>query len=303
MKLYRKVVMNGYEMKELPFKREFELEGCLTVDPELLSINDDDLTVSRLITVEPFIRNKKGGKNFRPDMIVAFGSGQIGIVELKKGIINTKALEQLRTYLDNSDGLAENPSLKKYQDEEGNEDVDLRSKRLYVGVLVGSQIDESVKSELEKQRKRIRIYGVSLKRYTIDDHDTFLISEVCGRKIRDTTKYQINGGSVFYGKSRFVLEIIRRYANMKQAITFSDLKEAFPDSLRGVKKSMWGCFVKKSEAERLKNKSGYSRHFLEEDEIIHIADADIAVSSQWGIGNIKAFVMNAEKLGFKIDER
>ena len=119
MKLYRKVVMNGYEMKELPFKREFELEGCLTVAPELLSLNDDDLTVSRLITVESFIRNKRRGQNHRPDMIVALSGGQIGIVELKKGIIDVKALTQLRAYLDNPGGLAEHPSLKRFKGEEG----------------------------------------------------------------------------------------------------------------------------------------------------------------------------------------
>ena len=300
MKLYRKVVLNGYEMKELPFKREFELEGCLTVDPELLSLNDDDLIVSRLITVEPFIRNKRRGKNFRPDMIVALSSGQIGIVELKKGIIDGKALEQLRKYLENIGGLAENPFLKRYKNEEGNEGVDLWDRRLYVGILAGSQIDEAVKKALEESRDKIRIYGVSIKRYTIDDHDTFLFSEVCGKRRRDTSKYQIDGGTTRFGKARFVLEIIRRYVSQHPSIAYDSLKMVFPDNLRGVKMSQWGCFVRKADAERLRKCSGYSRHFLD-DDVIQIGDDYIAVSSQWGIGNIKGFVEAAKKLGFKID--
>jgi len=299
MKLYKTTVMNGFVLNEQPFRREFELEGILTVHPELLSLNDDDLIVSKVIAVEPYMRNKRGSKNHRPDMFVAIKSGQIGVVELKKGPIDTKALDQLRQYLENKDGLAENAFLKKYKEEEGNEDINLRGKSLYVGILVGNQIDETVKEELKKLRNVIRIYGVSVKRYTIESHDTFLLSEIYGKKGRDTTKYQIDGGSTVYGKARFVLEIIRRYVAKKPSITYDELKVVFPDKLRGVRNSQWGCFVKKIEAERLRKASGYSRHFLD-DDIIRIGDGEIAVSSQWGIGNIKPFVEQAKKLKFEI---
>jgi hypothetical protein len=43
-----------------------------------------------------------------------------------------------------------------------------------------------------------------------------------------------------------------------------------------------------------------SRHFLKPEEIIQLADSRIAVTNQWGIGNINHFINQARKLDYKI---
>jgi hypothetical protein len=42
------------------------------------------------------------------------------------------------------------------------------------------------------------------------------------------------------------------------------------------------------------------RHFLKPEEIVQLADAQIAVTTQWGIGNINNFIRQAGKLDYEI---
>ena len=114
--------------------------------------------------------------------------------------------------------------------------------------------------------------------------------------------YSINGSGSF-GKCRLVLEVIRQYAAQHPDVTYSELAAVFPKSLRGVKRenTFWGCINRKVDADRLLAETGRSRHFLQDDEVIGLKDGtQVAVSSQWGSGNINLFIDQARKLGFNI---
>ena len=75
-------------------------------------------------------------------------------------------------------------------------------------------------------------------------------------------------------------------------------------NFRGVKneKTYWGCVNIKGDAVELFRETGRKRHFLGAGETIRLADGtEIAVSSQWGSGNIHLFIEAAKRLGFVIE--
>lgn len=299
MKLYRKVVMNGFDLEDFPFMREFELEGCLETDTALLSIDDDVLKVRKLIAVEAFMPGARKGNDGRSDMIVAYEGGQIGIVELKRGDIDKKAFDQLTDYLKARKGLLSNEALSEYQGE--NEELDLNNEKSYIGVLVGTDITDEVVDSLNGGGT-IPVYAIVLKRFRNGNEDVFVFSEVYGKGGRDYSKYTINGEAKQYGKGRLVLEVIRRYVAEQGSISYTQLEEKFPKELRGVKRKGMGCFARKGEAESLMGRTGYRRHYLKNDEIIQLKDFEIAVSTEWGLGNIDGFIKHVQdgKMGFDI---
>ena len=119
----------------------------------------------------------------------------------------------------------------------------------------------------------------------------------------DTSKYSIDGQE-WLGKGRLVLAVIKKYVKDNPGVSYGQLTNAFPPSVRGLKRTTrWGCFVPSREARELYVNTGIKRHFLKEDELIVLANGEeIAVSSQWGIGNIGPFLARARELGFKILE-
>ena len=300
MKIYRKTLMNGFELADYPFRREFELEGLLISNPELLSINDDDLQVSRLIGVEPFIRNGRRAKNGRADMLVSYEDGRIGIVELKRGTIDEKAYKQLVDYLAARKGLEESKALQSFKRIAGNEDLDLRDQNQYVGVLVGTDIDDEVITLLKDGKDGVPVHALTLKRYRCEDKSYFVFTNTYQAGGKDYTKYKIAGCGHEFCKSKLVLEVIRRYVEeRKKHITYAELEEEFPKSLRGVKKRGLGCFARKEEAEELFKTTEFKRHYLEPENIIQLKDCEIAVCKEWGVGIMQPFLKRARK-HFKI---
>ena len=63
-----------------------------------------------------------------------------------------------------------------------------------------------------------------------------------------------------------------------------------------------GCFARKGDAESLMGRTGYRRHYLKDDEIIQIKGCEIAVSTEWGLGNIEGFIKHVQDnpWGFEI---
>ena len=109
---------------------------------------------------------------------------------------------------------------------------------------------------------------------------------------KDTSTYFFNGQSL--PKSRLVLAVIKDYVSKNPKTTFDDLKIAFPDKWQS-KSSSGAVFVRLRDAEKLFEDKGYKRHFFKEGEIIQLSDEVVAVSNQWGIGNIDAFVTGSNQ--------
>ena len=106
-----------------------------------------------------------------------------------------------------------------------------------------------------------------------------------------------------YGKARLVLEVIRRYVEAHTKVKYHELQSIFPKEWSGVKRSANGCFIRKVEAVSQQDDTGYTRHFLKDGDTIYLPDGEIAVSTQWGVGNIQTFIngVNASKaIGIKI---
>lgn len=305
MTLYKKTVMNGAVLEEYPFAREFELEGCLASNPELLSLDDDELVPIRVIALEAHLRNgrvRSKKKDGRPDMLIALSNGKIGVVELKKDVLNHDAFRQLEDYLAATKELSENADLKAYAKLEGNEEIDLQAPETYIGILVGADIESDVQAKIEETEQSI--FAVILSRFRTVTHDLLITSAVYRpKKSRDYCKYTINGAEELYGKGRLVLEVIRRYVVGHPEVTFEGLRKEFPASLRGIKSKGWGCFAWLSDAQRIAEETQFKRHFLKTSEIIHLKEGAIAVSTQWGIGNIDNFINNARRLEFNVKKK
>ena len=109
---------------------------------------------------------------------------------------------------------------------------------------------------------------------------------------RDTSKYTFNGKA--FPKSRLVQAVVKDYVSKNPNTTFDELKKAFPDEWH--RKSARGAvFVRLVEAEKIFNDTGHRRHFFKETDTIQLPDEVIAVSNQWGIGNIGNFVDGSNK--------
>lgn len=125
-----------------------------------------------------------------------------------------------------------------------------------------------------------------------DSHtETSLMLEQGGK---DYTKFIFE--DVSYGKGRLVLAVVRAYVAKHQKVSFAELNEAFPSDIQG----SIGIFSEKEAAIALFEETGHKRHFLKQDELIQIQDCVIAVSREWGKGNINNFIGHARSLGFDI---
>lgn len=111
---------------------------------------------------------------------------------------------------------------------------------------------------------------------------------------RDKTKYIFNGKVL--PKNRLVLNVIKEYVKQNNP-TLSELQRTFDKTLQGSR-------IVVENLELVKNISDYKkRYFCNNDDIILLKDNTKAcVCTQWGIFNIKKFLLVAKNLGFNIDE-
>lgn len=107
-------------------------------------------------------------------------------------------------------------------------------------------------------------------------------------------KYVFEG--IEYGKGRLVLAVITAHVKAHPGISLKELKAAFPKQLQGSR----GVFASKDEAQAIFEKTEIKRHFINQDEVLPLGDAEVAVSSQWGSGNIDRFIQHAISLGYAI---
>lgn len=106
---------------------------------------------------------------------------------------------------------------------------------------------------------------------------------------KDYTKYIFNGNK--YGKNRLVLAVIKDYVKNNPSITYQKLQTVFPNSLQGTE-----TFTTETEAKQKTDR----RNFIKKNELITLADATIAVSTQWGLANIEPFINHCKKMNLDI---
>jgi hypothetical protein len=293
MQIYRHLTANHIVLKAMPFFREISMEAYLIENPDVLALDEEDLSTVSIVDAEVPVPEARRTKNAdgRIDLLAVYGESTVGIVELKLGQLNEGHLTQLEDYLARADQLRD--LLKEHAIKEDTQ---------LIGVLVGTSIGAELRAKIEigyVTQEAIPIAALTLSRYKGNDNNVYVVTDTffknSSRKF-DKTKYRLNGET--HGKNRLVLSIIKRYVEDHPGLTFSALSKIFPKELQG-----WsGCFETVENAEKTVEETGYRRHFLKAEEIIELADSRIAVSTQWGIKKMGRFIETAQNLGFKIAE-
>ena len=279
------VYKNGEAVAIQPKQFCFELamEGYVADNPNILTNNQLDLTEPEIKGFEIPIDSKH-----RIDIQMRYANDTTAIVELKNVSVGDSALQQLLNYL---------MTIRQKMAKEYGEDADNLQ---LVGILVGPEFDDEVIKKIESggQNQDV-VYGVELQRY-FDDGNWYVFTRWYGPKSKkDYTKYILNGNkNKPLGKGRLVYEVIKNYLNQNPGIGFTQLKKAFPDSLRNKKHQSVKNHVVAMESSVMQD-DRFSRYFKEP---LMCADGAIVVSSQWGIGNIKPFIERAIAKGYIINE-
>jgi hypothetical protein len=115
---------------------------------------------------------------------------------------------------------------------------------------------------------------------------------------RSYSKYQFEGE--LYGKGRLVLAVVKAHCEKHSDLSLDGLKDAYPDTLQG----SVGVVTTISKALEIVERSPkkQKRHFIKPEELISVADGDIAVCTEWGSGNIDNFIERARLHGFDIQQ-
>ena len=112
---------------------------------------------------------------------------------------------------------------------------------------------------------------------------------------KDLTKYRFDGARLH--KNRLVLAVVKAYVRDHPTMNMEQLETVFPRKLQGN-----AVFATLEQGREIFQRTGNKRHFVEEDEIVRLADGKkIAVSSQWGADNLNRFLSCAHELGYEIE--
>ena len=176
-------------------------------------------------------------------------------------------------------------------------DTVVSSQPKWIGVMVGETINPDLMLKIRKgyylPETDIPIAALTINRYKGKDGnvyvttDTYFIERV---KNRDYTKYSFNDQK--YAKNRLVLAVIKDFVEKNPTITYSQLEKEFPQSLQG-RETFTTETIAKQKSDR--------RNFIEPDKLITLEDETIAVSTQWGLTNIKSFIEHCKRMNIKIE--
>jgi hypothetical protein len=295
MQIFRHLTANDVQLKQFPFRRELSMEAYLIENEGVLGLDGD--TFSNVEIVEAELTLKQGRKSKdtdgRIDILATYSQEYIAVVELKLGQLEDIHLKQLEDYLEEKDQI-----LKQFPNILNKE---LAPCPKWIGVLVGSSIESGLASKIEsgyKTNSEIQIAALTMQRFRSLDGNVYITTDTYFAKTnstKDASRYLFSGET--FGKGRLVLAVIQRHVEKHPNITFSELIKVFPRSCQGSR----GVFATQDEANEIYAKSGRKRHFLNPDEIIRLSDSSIAISNQWGIGNIDEFIKQARKGGYVIN--
>lgn len=295
MQIFRHLTINDVQLEEFPFKRELFMEAYLIENEGVLSLDSDTFNNVEIVEAELTLKQGRSSKDTdgRIDILATYSQEYISIIELKLGQLEEVHLQQIEDYL-----RSKNQILEQYPDIL-NQEISPIPK--WVGVLVGNSIEPNLATKLRNgyiSPDGTQIFALTIQRFRGSDGHVFVTTDTYFNNVntlRDTSKYLFNGESL--GKGRLVLAVVKRHCENNPNITYSQLEQIFPKSCQGSS----GVFTTFESANDVLTSSGRKRHFLNTDELIQIEGATIAVSSQWGIGNIDRFIKCANQNGHIIE--
>lgn len=288
MYLHKHISANNVVIDSFPFQREIAMEAYLIENPTVLSMETDGFNEVDILKCEVSLLDGRFDKNTdgRIDILAKYGQEYIAVVELKLGELTENHLVQLESYLkERQQILSKFPEIW---------DTTVSNQPKWVGVMIGATINPDLMLKIRKGyyfENDIPIAALTINRYKGKDGNVYVVTDtyfIESVKNRDYTKYYFNGQK--FGKNRLVLAVIKDYVEKNPKITFSQLKAVFPDTLQGRE-----TFTTESIAKNKRDR----RNFIEPEELITLTDETIAVSTQWGVGNINKFLDHCKQM--KID--
>ena len=118
-------------------------------------------------------------------------------------------------------------------------------------------------------------------------------------KGHDTTKYSLDSGANYFGKGRFVREVVVAYLSAHPSITFTQLEQVFPDELQGsygVVRRLEDIYNSGHDQKDLK-----TRYVMDEDKILTTKDGvKFVVCNQWGSFNFPHILDLLDKWGWNV---
>jgi len=296
MKILRHFTANDEQLSPFPFKRELSMESYLVENEGVLALDNESFYDVEIIEEELTLKQGRSSKDTdgRIDVLITYAQEYIGVVELKLGELEEIHLEQLEDYLLQRKQITDQyPNIL-------NKEVSADPK--WIGVLVGASINPELASKIKSgyiTSSGIPIAALTIQRFRSAKGNVYVTTDTYfhnNNSNKDATKYQFNGK--LFGKGRLVLSVLKEHVENNPSLTFSDLERQFPKSCQG----SYGVFTTVDNANNVFALKNRARHFIKPDEIISLSDSSIAVSSQWGIGNIDKFVSIAKGLGYNITQ-
>lgn len=293
MRLYRHITANDVQLEAFPFKRELSMEAYLIDNEGVLALDDENFTNVEIIGAEIQLKQGQNSKDTdgRIDILVTYSQEYIAIVELKLGHLEEIHLTQLEDYLLQRAQILESYPNILSQDSAPNPK--------WIGVLVGATIDSALAEKFSRGYQTVQgipIAALTLQRFRGSDGSVLVTTDSYFKlpSNKDTTKYYFDGK--VYGKGRLVLAVVKRYIELNPSTTFAELQRAFPAMCQG----SIGVVATTEQANYIYTVSGRKRHFLDHGDLIQLQDGPVAVSNQWGIGNIDKFIKRAAELRFLV---
>ena len=285
MKLFTHVTANNITLKEMPFIRELSMEAYLIENEDVLSLDDENLSDVEIIDSEVSIKKGRKSKDSdgRIDLLASYNQETLGIIELKLGELNQTHLDQLEDYFKSKSEILE--VHQKYKD---------YKELKWIGILAG----DAITNELEKKISNgyliddsIPVAALTIKRFRGNDNNVYVVTNTYFKNISrkfDNTKYLFNGNT--YGKGRLVLAVLKHHISINENYSYQKLE----NGSRNV-------FTKFETAKEIVDRTGHKRHFIAIDELLEIEGTKIAVTTEWGIGNIELFLKRCQELHYKIE--
>ncbi len=295
MQIYRHLTANDVRLEPFPFRRELSMEAYLIENEGVLCLDDDVFSNVEIIEAELTLKQGRKSKDTdgRIDILATYSQEYIAVIELKLGQLDGVHLSQIEDYLLERDQITQQyPNILS---------IELAPIPKWIGILVGTTISSELASKLRQgyiTASGIPVAALTVQRFRGSDGSILVTTDTYFNPptvSKDASKYKFDGQ--VFGKGRLVLAIVKRYVEAHPATTFAELQQAFPKHCQG----SLGVVATVEQANEIYTTTARKRHFLDPEDVIQLPDSTVAISSQWGIGNIDHFIKQARKLKFTID--
>lgn len=118
---------------------------------------------------------------------------------------------------------------------------------------------------------------------------------------RDTTKYSLDEGKHFFGKGKFVREVVAKYMEENPGLTYEQLTQIFFPKLQGTSSGVLRTLQSIDSLDQKKKKDLSRRYVLTEGLTLTSADGTtFAVCTQWNAKNFLNILALLNKWGWNI---